>query len=517
LLQTGSEKSVAQGEGLALTSASLTKESHLSKLVVVASCVLALVSCSPARAQVVKVDGGAVAGKAWNGGMLFRGIPFAAPPLGDLRWKPPQPVRPWSDVRASADQPASCLQNDYGWNHGDFVIGNEDCLTLDVRTPSMSGKLPVLVWIHGGSNRAGGPNDIVLSDVGKQVVIVGVRYRLGIFGFLSHRKLTAEQGSSGNYGLMDQIAALRWVQRNIAKFGGDPKNVTIAGESAGSQDVSLMLTAPAARTLFNKAIMESGTPGFGLPFRSLSEAEQIGDQADALLNTGGDLAKLRRVSPVALLAVDRQLHDDALEADDYLWIRATIDGSVLPRSPAELLRDAPAKPVIIGSNRFELDLPGGRPHRDALITKAFEANALKARTYYRLDELDPPEDPRLGSRDQQIATDVAFRCPAFRVANIMASKGAPVWQYEFDAAPGGGKTSHAAEIPYAFGDRKIAQGLSLKPYWINFIRSGDPNGAGLPQWPRFTNSKSPHALFNDAGVTPEDPVHADVCSLTERL
>ena len=183
---------------------------------------LSLLCCTSAQADVVKVDGGSVEGKVWNGSVVFRGIPFAAPPVGELRWKPPQPVRAWTGTRQSLEQPASCLQNDYGWNHGDFVIGNEDCLTLDVRTPAMRGKLPVLVWIHGGSNRAGGPNDIILSDVGKQVVVVGVRYRLGIFGFLSHHKLTAEQGGSGNYGLMDQVAALRWVQRNIAKFGAIP-------------------------------------------------------------------------------------------------------------------------------------------------------------------------------------------------------------------------------------------------------------------------------------------------------
>ena len=472
----------------------------------------------PAHAQVVKVDGGSVSGKAWNGSTLFRAIPFAAPPVADLRWKPPQPVRPWTGIRASLDQPAACLQNDYGWNHSDFVIGNEDCLTLDVRTPSLVGKLPVLVWIHGGSNRAGGPNDIVLSDVGRQVVIVGVRYRLGIFGFLSHRKLTAEQGGSGNYGLMDQIAALRWVQRNIARFGGDPNNVTIAGESAGSQDVSLLLTAPAARPLFQRAIMESGTPGFGLPFRPIAQAEQIGDQADALLGTGGDLEKLRAASPAALLHVDRQLHDDALEADDYLWLRTTIDGRVLPHSPAELLREAPAKPVIIGSNRIELDLPGDRPHRDAFVAKAFGANALKARAYYRLDGPDPTEDPRFGNRNQQIATDVTFRCPAARLATIMAGKGAAVWQYEFDAAPNRGKTSHAAEIPYAFGDSRFGTtGLALKPYWINFIRTGDPNGAGLPQWPRFTTAQPLHALFSDSGVAMEGPVHAEACSWMERL
>ena len=485
---------------------------------VIGSCVAALLSCSPSQAQVVRVEGGAVSGKASSGGFLFRGIPFAAPPVGDLRWKPPQPVRLWSGIRASLEQPASCLQNDYGWNRSDFLIGNEDCLTLDVRTPSVTGKLPVLVWIHGGSNRAGGPNDIVLSDVGKQVVIVGVRYRLGIFGFLSHRKLTAEQGASGNYGLMDQVAALRWVQRNIAKFGGDPNNVTIAGESAGSQDVSLLLTAPVARPLFNKAIMESGTPGFGLPFRALSDAEQIGGQADAQLEAGGDLAKMRAASPAALLEVDRQLHDDTLEADDYIWLRTTVDGSVFPKAPDELLREAPAKPLILGSNRIELDLPGDRPHRDAFVAKAFGANALKARRYYRLGEPDPAADPRFGTRNQQIATDVTFRCPAVRVATIMASKGAPVWNYEFDDAPNGAKTSHAAEIGYAFGDGHLGSwGLSLKPYWVNFIRSGDPNGSGLPQWPRFTAEQPLHVLFNDAGVHSEGPVHADICSLMERL
>ncbi|MGZ2411084.1 para-nitrobenzyl esterase [Sphingomonas sp. F9_3S_D5_B_2] len=484
---------------------------------------LFLVACgsgllvTAANAQVVPVDGGRVEGKEWNGSTVFRGIPFAAPPVGPLRWKPPQRVRPWLAVRASVPQPASCLQNDYKWNHSDAVIGNEDCLTLDVRTPSLRGRLPVLVWIHGGSNRAGGPNDIVLSDVGKQVVIVGVRYRLGIFGFLSHRKLSAEQGASGNYGLMDQLAALQWVHRNIAKFGGDPGNVTIAGESAGSEDVGLMLVAPAARPLFRKAIMESGTPNFGLPPRPLPEAEEIGDQADKLLGTSGSITKLRQASPKALLAADLKLHDEALEADDYMWLRTTVDGSILPRSPRELLAEAPAKPLIIGSNRFELDLPGGPEQRDLFIAKGFGQNAAAARAYYRLDEREPAPDPRLGTRDQQIATDVTFRCPAARVAAIMAAKGAPVWHYEFDAAPGGGKTTHSAEIAYAFGDRTFGKGLQLKPYWLNFIRRGDPNRTGLAHWPPFTAARPAHVLFSDQGVTPLGALRPEICSLLERI
>jgi para-nitrobenzyl esterase len=466
-------------------------------------------------AQVVKVDGGSVRGKALNGGTLFRGIPFAAPPVEDRRWKPPQPVIPWKGVRDSLDQPPSCVQNDQGWNHGDFVIGREDCLTLDVRTPSMTGKLPVLVWIHGGSNRAGGPNDIVLSDVGKQVVIVGVRYRLGIFGFLSHRKLTAEQGGSGNYGLMDQVAALGWVQRNIAKFGGDANNVTIAGESAGSQDVSLMLAAPTARSLFQKAIMESGTPGFGMPFRSLTDAERIGDQADALLGAGGDIEKMRRMSVPALLAVDLKLHDDALESDTMVWLRTTVDGKLFPKSPRALLDEAPAKPVILGSNRVEFGVE--RPHRDPLIAKAFGPREAEARAFYRSDQPDPPADPRLGSLDDQIGTDIIFRCPTEKMAQILSAKDAAVWRYEFDAAPGGGKTSHAAEIPYAFGDSTFAHGMQLKPYWLNFIRSGDPNGSGLADWPRFTPAAPAHVLFSDAGVTPSGALRPEICSMLDRI
>jgi len=476
---------------------------------------LALVCSAPAYAQLVPVNGGSVRGSEWNGSYLFRGIPFAAPPVGELRWKPPQPVVAWKGVRDATAQPASCIQNNQEWNYSDYLIGKEDCLTLDVRTPSMSGKLPVLVWIHGGSNRAGGPNDIVLSDVGKQVVIVGVRYRLGIFGFLSHPALTAEQGASGNYAIMDQIAALRWVHDNIAKFGGDPANVTIAGEAAGSQDVSLLLAAPATRGLFEKAIMESGTPGFGMPFRTLRQAEQIGMQADDLLKAGGSIEKMRGMSVPALLAVDLKLHDDAMESDNGLWLHTTVDGKVFPADPRTLLEQAPPRPVILGTNKLEFG--ADREHRDEMIRQVFGSNEAAARAYYHADQPSPPDDPRLGSLDEQIGTDVVFRCPTEHLAQLLSAKGAPVWRYEFDAAPGGGKTSHAAEIGYAFGDLSFAPGLSLKPYWVDFVKSGDPNRPGLPQWPRFTPEAQQHVLFDAKGVTVEGPLHPQLCALEDRL
>jgi para-nitrobenzyl esterase len=476
---------------------------------------LALIRCAPAQAQDVKVTGGTIRGKEWNGSYLFRGIPFAAPPLGHLRWKPPQPLNPWKGVRDATAQPASCVQNDQGWNKSDYQIGKEDCLTLDVRTPSMTGKLPVLVWIHGGSNRAGGPNDIVLSDVGKQVVIVGVRYRLGIFGFLSHPALTAEQGASGNYGIMDQIAALRWVHDNIGRFGGDAANITIAGESAGSQDVSLLLAAPGARGLFEKAIMESGTPGFGMPFRSLKDAERIGMQADDLLDARGSIENMRTMSVPALLAIDLKLHDYGAGSDSALWLRTTVDGKVLPADPRALLQQAPPRPVIIGTNKLEFG--SDREHRDEVLAQAFGENVAAARSYYHADQPNPPDDPRLGSLDEQIGTDTAFRCPAEHMAQLLAGKGASVWRYEFDAAPNGGRTSHAAEIGYAFGELSFAPGLSLKPYWIDFIRSGDPNGAGVPQWPKFTPEAQQHVLFDAKGVTVEGPLRPQICSLEDRL
>jgi para-nitrobenzyl esterase len=422
---------------------------------------------------------------------------------------------PWRGIRDATAQPASCVQNDQGWNYSDYLIGKEDCLTLDVRTPSLTGKLPVLVWIHGGSNRAGGPNDIVLSDIGRQVVIVGIRYRLGIFGFLSHPALTAEQGASGNYGIMDQIAALRWVHDNIARFGGDPRNVTIAGESAGSEDVSLLLAAPAARGLFQKAIMESGTPGFGMPFRSLQDAEHIGMQADDLLKAGGSIDKLRRTSVPALLAIDLKLHDRAIVSDSMLWLRTTIDGKVLPTDPRTLLEQAPPRPVIVGTNKIEFG--SDREHRDFFIAEAFGGNQGAARVYYRADEPSPPDDPRFGSLDEQIGTDITFRCPAEHLAQLLSANGAAVWRYEFDGAPNGGKTSHAAEIGYAFGDLSFAPGLSLKPYWINFVRLGDPNGPGLPEWPRFGPETQRHVLFDGKGVTVESRLRPQLCSLEDRL
>jgi para-nitrobenzyl esterase len=238
-------------------------------------------------------------------------------------------------------------------------------------------------------------------------------------------------------------------------------------------------------------------------------------QADDLLKAAGSIEKMRAMSVPALLAIDLKLHDDAMVSDSMLWLRTTVDGNVLPADPRTLLEQSPPRPVIVGTNSIEFG--SDREHRDEFIAEAFGANADAARAYYRADQPNPPDDPRLGSLDEQIGTDITFRCPAEHLAQLLAAKGAPVWRYEFDAAPNGGKTSHAAEIGYAFGESAFAPGLSLKPYWIDFAKTGDPNGAELPRWPSFAPKAQQHVLFDSNGVKVEGPLRPQLCSLEDRL
>lgn len=470
---------------------------------------LALAS-APLNAQVVRTVAGPVRGDEQDGQLVFRGIPFAAPPTGAKRWASPVPPAPWREVRDAAAPAAACPQADFGWNRADHLSQSEDCLTLDVGTPAITGRRPVLVWIHGGGNYAGSPADMVPNPmVARGVVVVGIRYRLGALGFLMHRRL-----GSGNLALQDQIAALRWVRDNIARFGGDPAQVTIAGESAGAQDVGLLIAAPAARGLFRRAILESGTPAFGLPGRSREDALRMGDQFDALIRAGGDPARLRAAAAWPVIAAGEKLHDPRLTEDSYRWLRTTVDGVVLPDSPERLLAAAPAVDVLIGSNRFELDLPGGRTRRDAFVATAYGANEAAARVFYRLDEPDPAADPRLGSRDQQIATDATFRCPAQRFAAVMTGKGARVWAYEFDEGPGA-MTRHAAELPYIYGDKRLG-GLNLLDYWTAFVKTGDPNAAGLPRWPRH-DAAGAYLALSASGAVPATGLRSEICRLGAHL
>lgn len=486
-------------------------------------------AASPAAAEPapepVTVTGGQVQGRSDADGRprIFEGIPFAAPPLGEQRWRPPAPVVPWEGVRA-ADKPApACLQNDYGWNRANHLFASEDCLTLDVRTPAKPGeRLPVMVWIHGGSNRAGGSGGTVSSRITDQgVVLVAIQYRLGVFGFLAHRDAAAEQGgTSGNYGLMDQIAALRWVQENIARFGGDPANVTIFGESAGAQDVSLLLAAPQARGLFVKAIMQSGTPGFGMPPRPLEEALAIGDQLAAMISVKG-VAGLRKAKASTLLAADLGLHDPALWNQDFMWLRTTIDGRVLPRDPRALLAGAPRRPVIIGTNRFEFGPAPGSIDIAAYAAHWFGDKAAAALAFYRAEDAANP-DPRLGPTEARMETDVVFRCPAGNLARLLTRQGWPVWRYEFDAPPRDAApsalTAHAAEIPYILDRLPLSPGTTailIQNYWTNFAKAGDPNGRGMPRWGRF--ARGAYLAMERQGLATRRNLRPQPCDLVSEI
>jgi para-nitrobenzyl esterase len=473
---------------------------------------------SPPR---VVVTGGVIEGTTRTDGLslLFRGIPFAAPPTGENRWRAPQPVVPWHGVRETAREAPACIQSDYGWTATTFIYASEDCLTLNVSTPSLKGKRPVMVWIHGGSNYSGGARDTVTSHItDKGVVLVTIQYRLGILGFLSHRALAREQGgTSGNYGLMDQIAALQWVQRNISRFGGDPAKVTIFGESAGSQDIALLLASPATGSLFARAIMESGTADFGLTPRPLDRAFRLGDQLDALLGSGGDIERLRADSVMALLAADLKLDDPEVQTHGFLWLRPTIDGKILPEAPRTLYAKAPRRPVIVGSNRAEFGIDGGVTHLDAAVDAAFGGHADQARTFYRLGEPAPDADPRLGDRVLMAGTDIIFRCPANRTAETLAAHGWPVWRYEFDLARDGGISSHTSELPYVFDGLPIAPGVSLQDYWIAFAKSGEPAASGLPAWPAFSTDGGDYVAIDRLGVTPAHQLRTSPCQWMDRL
>ncbi|WP_298199853.1 carboxylesterase family protein [Novosphingobium sp.] len=456
----------------------------------------------------VAVTGGRVVGAAGPGGVTFLGLPFAAPPLAERRWRRPAPVIPWRGLRDATRQRPSCPQNDEGWNRADALRGDEDCLTLDIHTPGLTGRRPVMVWIHGGSNRAGSGAGVVRSALARRgVVLVSIQYRLGVLGFLSHRGLAAEQGGhSGNYGLMDQIAALRWVRTNIARFGGNPAQVTLFGESAGAQDVALLLAAPAARHLFRAAVLQSGTPGFGMPFRPLSEALALGDQLDRLSGSGGDPRRLRELPVDRMLALQRQLGEPATRGNEFLFLRTTIDGAILPAPPDRLLAGRPRLPVMIGTNRVEFGPGPGTVDPGPFARFWLGPDADRLLAAYR-DELAAGREPRRGPLELRLQSDAQFHCPANRLARRLAGLGWPVWRYEFDqpVSPPG-LTAHAHELPYLFEGREVGGGVRLQDYWVALARWGDPNGgadgADRPTWPRVDEGKPVTLRFDPDATRP---------------
>ncbi|TWB35354.1 carboxylesterase/lipase family protein [Nitrospirillum viridazoti] len=455
-----------------------------------------------------------------RGGALFRGIPFAQPPVGPLRWQPPQPLS-WAGVRDATHPSPPCLQRGYGWNDALATRSQEDCLYLDIRTPALLPRaaLPVMVWIHGGANRAGAADGTVLSSLADQgVVLVAIQYRLGTFGFLSLPELTAESPhhASGNYGLMDQMAALAWIRQNIGIFGGDPGNITIFGESAGGQDVGQLMLAPDARGLFAKAIGQSGTAGFGVAPRTLDENEALGQQ---LLDKAGvkSLAQLRTLSGADILAATDRLKPVTIADDSFIWLQAVIDGWILPQAPEDLLASAAPVPLMIGNNARELTLYGGPDAVVPTIRQAFGPNAAKALAFYGIKGTAlPAPDTRLGDVATQLADDLTFRCPTLHVAAVHAAGGHPTWVYHFDRSPAQGAVTHGSDLPFVFDGRPAGipddDTPTLQRYWVNFARNGDPNGQGLAHWPAY-DATGAYLAFTDAGPQAMTGLRGSLCGL----
>lgn len=485
------------------------------------SMLMALALAATAAPPIVRTDDGPVRGETAGAGAIFRGIPYAAPPTGALRWRAPQRPQPWTTPRDTIAEHATCPQVSFGWNRANAAASDEDCLFLDVRTPDMrpAAKLPVLFWIHGGSNRAGSGGGTVESSIAdKGLLVVSIQYRLGSLGFLSHPALSREQGGhSGNYGLMDQQAALAWVKRNIAAFGGDPARVTIAGESAGAMDVGLHMLLPGSRGLFAQAIEESGTAGFGTPPRTLADNERLGTiiAGRAGLPPSATTAQLRGLSWRQVLRADEKTDVPGLDNDDFIWLQAVVDGRVLTDTPAHLLAAGRVDrvPLIIGMNARELPLYGGRDAAVATVRREFGPRADQALRFYGLlPGQTPVSDARLGDVGMQLATDLTFRCPAIAVSNALATIGGKVWQYQFDYAPPGGAVSHASELAYVFsapGDRTPP----LQAYWVNFVRTGTPNGPGLLPWPTYDTDGRAYMAFDQDGPVAKAGLRREICDL----
>ena len=486
-----------------------------SGILSILSSIVALSPVTLAQSAKALTESGTLTGVRENGLSVFKGVPFASPPVGEMRWRPPAPVTPWLGSRKAEAFAPACMQTGVSMPGETPPAVSEDCLYLNIWTPANapSEHLPVIVWIYGGGYINGSASmPLYWGDrlAHKGVIVVGIAYRLGPLGFLAHPALTRESPhhSSGNYGLMDQIAALEWIHRNIAAFGGDPKNVTIAGQSAGAMSVSILMSSPLAKGLFQRAIAESG--GLFEPFQLapkylLANAELEGEKYAVSLGATS-LQQLRQL-PAAQLTGN---------ADGT--VHPVIEPYVLPALPYETFASGHQNdvPLLLGSNADE-----ARSLTDVTQVKAatFDSDLehsdgqlppqLVAAYPYTND--DQAKHARLG-----LERDLRFGWDMWAWARLQAGTGhTSVHYYLFRQQPpfpagstyAGWGASHFAELWYVFdhldqepwhwssADQKLAGEISS--YWVNFAKSGNPNGPGLPLWPAFTNADNSVLYLGD--------------------
>jgi beta-glucosidase len=463
----------------------------------------------------VAVTGGLVTGVVEDGVASFKGIPYAAPPLGELRWRAPQPPAPWEGTRAADAYANDCMQNPFPSDAAPLgTPPAEDCLYLNVWTPAEPSDvpLPVMVWIHGGGFVNGGSSPAVYDGsplARKGVVFVSMNYRLGRFGFFAHPALSKEQPSAplGNYGFLDQIAALEWVKGNVAAFGGDPGNVTLFGESAGGGSVNALMTSPLAEGLFHKAIVESGGGRSRtlISMRPLREAAPDGrPSAEAVGVAFAEQAGLTG-DDAAVLAGLRALPADELvnglnlmNQQPDTFAGPILDGRIVPTDVEEAFRAGRQAriPYLIGANDLEFGFFPTPPERTDELLAAFGPDREKAIAAY-----DPEGSGDKGLMGMRIMSDLAMVEPARMLARLTTAAGQPTWVYRFSYVasslrPTARGALHATEIPFVlgtvrakYGDATTAEDEAVadvaSAYWAAFARAGDPNGEGRPEWPAY--------------------------------
>ena len=499
---------------------------------------------SQSSPTIVKIDSGELEGVVADGVASFKGIPFAAPPVGELRWRPPQPVATWTSVRQASEFGADCMQGRFGPPPAAAAgapaprMPSEDCLYLNVWRPADRGarNLPVMVWIYGGGFTGGSSASPNTSGVGfaKQgVVLVAMNYRIGRFGFFAFPALSSEHPdeTKGNYAYMDQIAALQWVKRNIAAFGGDPNNVTIFGFSAGGVSVHSMLASPMARGLFQKAIVESGGSRDSVltarPMRADGvdpnypvSAETIGITfAKSMGIEGTDqpaLAKLRGLSADEVL---RGAPAQPGTGGPPIETTPILDGKLITETAetAYKARRQPRVPLMLGSN--SADTAGNRVRartKDEFFARYGQWSAEAKAAY------DPDGTTDLATLVSRANDDFGQAEPARFAADAIAANGSPVYLYRFSYVQVSMREQlragapHGGEIAYVFGTLSGGRGGAPTPedlavsrvaqsYWVNFAKNGDPNGAGLPTWPRHAAGKDQIFDFRSDGTAGAGP------------
>jgi para-nitrobenzyl esterase len=504
---------------------------------------LAAMGGAAAQLRVARVDSGELQGVVDDGVVSYNGIPFAAPPVGDLRWRPPQPVAPWTGVRQAAEFGADCMQGRFGPPPAPGApaarVPSEDCLYLNVWRPASAppgAKLPVMVWIYGGGFTGGSssaPSTSGTQFARQGVVLVAANYRVGRFGFFAFPALSRERPdeTKGNYAYMDQIAALQWVKRNIAAFGGDPNNVTIFGFSAGGVSVHSLIASPMARGLFHKAIAESGGSRDSVltarPMRAdgvdpnyPASAETIGiNFARSMGIEGTDQAAM---ASLRALSADQVLRgappQPGTNAQNY-ETTPILDGKLITETAetAYKAKHQPPIPLLLGSN--SADTAGNRIRattKEQLFARFGQWSAQAKAAY------DPDGSIDLATLVSRANNDFGQAEPARFGADAFAANGSPVYRYRFSYVQTAMRermrtgAPHGGEIAFVFGTLAARPGSVLSPedqavsrmaqsYWANFARTGDPNGAGLPAWPRHDPSKDSIFEFRPDGSAGAGP------------